>query len=104
MKAIAHLALVFVTLLLFGCSKSETENNSAGSKSTNGKKKLIGISVMTMSNPFFVELANAAKEEAQKHGYDVIIYGGEEADKQAKQVRDFITQKVDIRKLSSAKK
>lgn len=70
--------------------------NSCNSKAAkSGKSKIIGISVMTMSNPFFVELAEAAKEEAARHGYEVIIYGGEEADKQAKQVRDFITQKVD---------
>ena len=79
--------------ILFGLLFSSCNNSQQSPQSE--KRKVIGISVMTMSNPFFVELANAAKEEAAKHGYDAIIYGGEEADKQAKQVRDFITQKVD---------
>lgn len=86
--------LIIALFFLSGCGKSDSAANGAGSKPQQ-KKKVIGISVMTMSNPFFVDLANAAKEEAEKNGYEVIIYGGEEADKQAKQVRDFITQKVD---------
>jgi len=49
---------------------------------------------MDLGNPFFVELTNAAKEEAAKHGYDVIIYDGD-AEEQSKQIKDFITQKVD---------
>ena len=81
--------------MLTGCGKKDTSTADGSGNATQIKKKTIGISVMTMSNPFFVDLANAAKEEAEKNGYEVIIYGGEETDKQAKQIRDFITQKVD---------
>ena len=94
MKILSTIILTAV-LILTGCGKKDTESADGSGNKPQTKKKLIGISVMTMSNPFFVDLANAAKDEAKKHGYEVIIYGGEEADKQAKQVRDFITQNVD---------
>lgn len=80
--------LIAASLFLSGCGKSEAKKEAKA-------KKIIGITVMTMSNPFFVELAEAAKAEAAKHGYETIIVGGEEANNQAKQIRDFITKKVD---------
>ena len=92
---ILNTIILTAALILTGCGKKDTSSADGSGNKPQTKKKLIGISVMTMSNPFFVDLANAAKDEAKKHGYEVIIYGGEEADKQAKQVRDFITQNVD---------
>ena len=83
--------IVSMMFLLVGCGGS----NDAAKGSASKPKKLLGITVMTLGNPFFVELSNAAKEEAEKHGYEVVILSGDEADKQAKQVRDFITQKAD---------
>ena len=39
---------------------------------------------MTKGNPFFVQLANAAKEEADKHGFQVeILSGDKKAETQA---------------------
>lgn len=89
MKYLIKTLLILTFIFSFSCSPKS--QSAAGDKSN----KVIGISMMTMSNPFFVELAQAAEDEAKKYGYSVIIYGGEEADKQAKQIRDFITQKVD---------
>ena len=85
MKHLLKLFLTVAFIVSLGCSQKADKRSG----------KVIGISMMTMSNPFFVELAQAAEDEAKKHGYSVIVYGGEEADKQAKQIRDFITQKVD---------
>ena len=34
---------------------------------------MIGITLMTTSNPFFVTLGEAAEAEAKKHGFDVKI-------------------------------
>jgi ribose transport system substrate-binding protein len=82
--------LVLVPLVIFlgccfsGCGKSEPN------------KKTIGLSVMTMKNPFFKVIADTMKEEAAKHGYDVIIMSGEnDVAKQSDQVKDFIVKKVD---------
>jgi len=90
MKLLITLTLTLTSIFcLNGCSKdSETESASGEAK------KVIGITVMDLGNPFFVELTNAAKAEAAKHGYDVIIYDGD-AEEQSKQIKDFITPKVD---------
>ena len=97
LKAMAVFALALLITLITGCGKSESGgDSSSGNKPSAKAKKVIGISVMTTTNPFFDVLAKAAKEEAEKHGYEVIIFSGDkDISKQAKQVRDFITQKVD---------
>jgi len=90
MRNSLHGLLLLLALLLSGCGETEPTNSASTQP-----KKLLGITVMTLGNPFFVELANEAKAEAEKHGYEVVILSGDEADKQAKQVRDFISQKAD---------
>jgi ribose transport system substrate-binding protein len=95
MNTIAKLFFAFALVLLNGCGKQEAASNSNTGSSQAGGKKLLGITVMTLANPFFVELTNAAKEEAEKHGYEVIILSGDDADKQSKQMHDFISQKAD---------
>lgn len=79
-------AAASVFLLGFaGCSDSEPKE----------PKRVIGISIMTSENPFFVELARAAEEEASKHGFTVaLVSGDKKAENQARQVQDFIAQKV----------
>jgi len=59
-------------------------------------KGTIGVSVLTLTNPFFVDLTNAIREEAARHDYEVIITAGEfNASKQKDQVNDFIVKQVD---------
>ena len=91
----------FITSILLAASLSlftscgEKAPESAGKNDASSPKKVIGITMMTLSNPFFVDLADAAKEEAAKHGYEVVIYSGDDAEKQAKQMKDMISQKVE---------
>jgi ribose transport system substrate-binding protein len=55
----------------------------------------IGLSVLTMTNPFFKEIADTMADEAAKSGFDVIVTSGEnDASKQYAQVKDFISKKV----------
>jgi ribose transport system substrate-binding protein len=56
---------------------------------------VIGFSVLTMTNPFFKEIAENLAAEADKHGYDVIVVSGEfDVARQRNQVKDFIVRKV----------
>ena len=65
------------------------------------KKATIGVSLLTMTNPFFRELGDAMKEEAAKNNMDVILTAGEfDPAKQHHQVSDFITRRVDAIVLS----
>src|SRR5205814_2779094 len=58
-------------------------------------KRKVGISVLTMTNPFFKEIADVFKEEMEKNGYEVIVVDpDEDVVKQKNQVEAFLAQKV----------
>ncbi len=58
-------------------------------------KGAIGLSVLTLTNPFFKVIADTMRTEAAKHGYDVIVTSGEfDVARQQNHVKDFIVQKV----------
>src|SRR5437868_6112300 len=64
-------------------------------------KAVIGVSLLTMTNPFFRDLGEAMRSEAALHGMEVILTSGEfDAAKQRNQVADFIVRRVDAIVLS----
>jgi ribose transport system substrate-binding protein len=59
------------------------------------RKGVIGVSVLTLTNPFFKVIADNITAEANRHGYDVIITSGEfDVARQQNQVKDFIVKDV----------
>ena len=95
---------VFGLWLIAGCGPSPSTpakpatrgNKSAtvGTSSTPGSKGTIGLSVLTLTNPFFKVIADSLTDEAAKHGYDVIVTSGEfDVARQQNQVKDFIVKK-----------
>jgi ribose transport system substrate-binding protein len=98
MKNVCYL---FASMLLcaasVGCQKSgQTSGQSASpSQPEAGAKRVIGLSVLTLTNPFFKEIADALSDEASKNGYEVLVVSGElDVAKQQNQVKDFIVKKV----------
>jgi ribose transport system substrate-binding protein len=100
-----RLLLVFsVALMLWlaaGCSKSSETSETTGPGKTATEtpgakpKAVIGVSLLTMANPFFKEMGDAMAAEGKKHGYEVIVQAGEmSAETQKNQVNDFIVKKV----------
>jgi ribose transport system substrate-binding protein len=68
---------------------ASTPDPSSASRGT------IGVSVLTLTNPFFKVIGDAITEEARKHGYDVVVTSGEfDVARQQNQVKDFIVKKV----------
>ncbi|GAK49424.1 monosaccharide-transporting ATPase [Candidatus Moduliflexus flocculans] len=58
--------------------------------------KSIGISVLTLQNPFFKVIVDNVTSEAAKSGYDVLAVSAEfDPGAQNNQVNDFIVKKVD---------
>jgi ribose transport system substrate-binding protein len=56
----------------------------------------IGVSVLTLTNPFFKVIADNITAEATKHGFDVVVVSGEfDVARQQNQVKDFIVRGVD---------
>jgi ribose transport system substrate-binding protein len=97
------LAILTATVLamLTGCgSSTEVARISPAAKPVaetpkSPGKGTIGVSVLTLTNPYFKVIADTITEEAGKKGYDVIVTSGEfDVAQQQNQVKDFIVKKV----------
>lgn len=88
------LFIAFLTLAALGCnSSSTTESNGGGGKAS--ARGTIGVSLLTLQNPFFQVIADNITTEAAKHGYDVIVHSADEdVVKQDKHVQDFIVDEA----------
>ncbi|MBN1443193.1 MAG: substrate-binding domain-containing protein [Planctomycetes bacterium] len=66
-----------------------------GGESAAPSRGLIGLSVLTMTNPFFKVIADTMTSEARKHGYETLVVSGEDdVVRQQNQVKDFIVKGV----------
>jgi ribose transport system substrate-binding protein len=74
-----------------GCNASNASLDPSGSQKPNGT---VGVSVLTLGNPFFRVIGDDLTAELQKSGYKSIVVAGEfDVAKQQQQVRDFIVNK-----------
>ncbi len=81
-------------LALTSCGRKSADSNQDQASGA-AHKGVIGLSVLTLTNPFFKEIANKMTEEAAKHGYGVTVVSGEfDVARQQNQVKDFIVSKV----------
>lgn len=80
-----------------GCNKSENASSSTdpSSPSSSGRKGTIGVSLLTLDNPFFKVIGDNIAAEGKKRGYDVMVVSGDkDVAKQSNQIKDFIVRKV----------
>ena len=85
------------SLFLVGCgSNDQPPGTPTTSKAPDAKAKpLVGVSLLTLTNPFFKEMGDAMVEEGRKKGYEVIITSGDlDPAKQKDQVKDFLVRNV----------
>ena len=81
--------LLTVLCLSFGCQ------GPAAPPAKSAKKGTVGVSVLTLTNPFFKVIGDTLTEELGKEGYDVIVLSGnEDVALQQNQVKDFLVRKV----------
>ena len=87
------LSLIMLTGMLSGCGI--VIDGESGSKSGEmSEKGTVGLSVSTQNNPFFVALAEGAKEAAQKAGVKLtIVDAGDDATKQVSDIEDLVSKK-----------
>ena len=89
------ITITLVVTMLAGCGSKDDEEMNETSADEVKTKGVIGISVLTMTNPFFMEIVENVKDEAAKNGYDVIAVSGElDPARQYQQVKDFIVRRV----------
>ena len=89
MRIHCMLVVVVLALCLGGCSNKPSENSDSSNRGT------IGVSLMTLTNPFFKVIGDTIADKAALQGYDVMVVGADEdAAKQSAQVKDFIVSGV----------
>ncbi|MBS0202675.1 MAG: substrate-binding domain-containing protein [Planctomycetes bacterium] len=90
-------------VVTIGCGKSNDKATSTGTpvpKATQPTSK-IGVSLLTLENPFFKVIGDNIVLEGKKHGYEVIVVSGDkDVSKQGNQIKDFIVQGVNAIVLS----
>lgn len=87
MKKLTLMLLVVMTSLSFVFASGTTEETKKDSS------KLIGLSISTLNNPFFVTVVDGAKEEAEKQGYDLtIVDAGDDVVKQINDIDDLVSK------------
>jgi ribose transport system substrate-binding protein len=100
MRFCSALAAVSAVLLICGCNKpaenaAAPPNEAVKPSAAPGKKGVVGVSLLTMANPFFKIMGDAMKAEGEKQGFEVVITAGEmDPARQKDQVNDFIVKKV----------
>jgi ribose transport system substrate-binding protein len=85
-----HLLGGLLVAVIAGCAARSPDqpHSSAGASASRGT---IGVSLLTLQNPFFQVIADNLTAEAKQHGYDTtILSADEDVDKQGRQVKDFI--------------
>lgn len=86
------LSVLFIALLLAGCNQSTSDEKSGGE----GKKLVIGATMLSMQNEFIVNVHDEIEKKANADGVDLITVDAEHSPlKQVEQVESFIAQKVD---------
>src|ERR1035438_9358722 len=80
-----------------GCNKSENaaDSSAAPAPASAASKGTIGVSLLTLDNPFFKVIGDNITSEGKKRGYEAIVVSGDkDVAKQSNQIKDFIVKKV----------
>ena len=97
MKATQLAIFTCALALLTGCDKPAATNTTTTANPTPAPKTrgLIGVSLLTLDNPFFKVIGDNITAEAAKQGYETLVVSGDkDVAKQGNQIKDFIVKKV----------
>ncbi len=88
--------LLLCTALIAACGKTSD-------KPADGAKGTIGVSLLTLQNPFFKVIGDNITAEAAKNGYNTLVVSADsDVARQSNQVKDFIVKKAAAIVLSPA--
>ena len=96
-RLVAGLAIVAVLIAGVGCGSSDDDTGAeASSDSAAGGEFQLGVSMIDLSNPFFVSMREAGLEAAEDYGVEASFQSADGSlEKQIGVVENFIAQKVD---------
>ncbi|QGU94657.1 substrate-binding domain-containing protein [Clostridium bovifaecis] len=98
-KFIAGILSVLMMGTLVGCSSGNNASKKAEgeSKETSGKKIVIGLSMNTLNNPFFVDVKDGAVKAAGENGAEIIVTDAQnQPNKQLTDIENLIQKKPDV--------
>lgn len=79
--------------IMSGCRPAAESGPSTAAPAA--ARGLIGVSLLTLDNPFFKVIGDTITTEGAKHGYQtVVVSGDKDVAKQGNQIKDFIVKKV----------
>src|SRR5262245_10966120 len=95
MHRLAAPLLATLALLLAACGERAESPAPTGAPPTAKNQGTIGVSLLTLTNPFFGEIRDAMTAAARERGYELVVTAAEmDAARQRDQVKDFIVRKV----------
>src|SRR5579872_1671862 len=100
MKHALWILLASPVVLALGCGSGDKAVTPSGSSAVNtstspAAKQTIGVSLLTLENPFFKVIGDNITAEGKRHGYETIVVSGDkDVAKQSNQIKDFIVKKV----------
>ena len=88
--------VVLAFLTTAGCKRSEPTGTEPAAAEAEPHAKRIGVTLLTVQHQFYQDLRAGLQEEAEKHGYELLITTAEhDPSRQADQIDQFIVQQVD---------
>lgn len=95
------LLLACLLAIVIGCRAEPAPQTNTPSGASASPTKTIGVSLLTLENPFFKVIGDHITSEGQKHGYETLVVSADkDVAKQGNQIKDFIVQRVDAIVLS----
>jgi len=92
--------VAFAVVALSACGSGQpvtSQGSASGGGVSPGGKVVIGFSISTMQNPYFVSMKQGIDQEASKEGVTVAFSdSNDDASKQANDVLNFTSQKVSV--------
>jgi ribose transport system substrate-binding protein len=92
-------ALRFLTVLALvgavGCGGGSDNASTTGAAKPASNRKVIGVTLLTQTHPFYKALEAAVRSEAAAKGFEAVVVACEfDPAKQASQIEDFVAQHV----------
>lgn len=93
-KSTRVLLLCILSVFIAGCQSGEEQGQASGTEEE--VVATIGVSVLTMTHPFFLDMVDELKKTAEANNFEVIINSSEfDVAVQKNQISDFVVQQVD---------
>ena len=94
MQLVLGLPMLLAMFLFSGCGTSDVAEKPKELKAVRPTKK-IGVSLLTLDNPFFKVIGDHITSAGKENGYEVtVVSGDKDVAKQGNQIKDFIVQGV----------